>query len=47
MIQWALLGAVTPEEKEAHQWLKQEQCVKKKGMAIQMPTLNTTFVEVH
>ena len=47
MILKALLGTLTPEEEEAHQQLEQQQRVKKKGMSIQMPPLNTALVEVH
>ena len=42
-----MLGALDPEEEQELQRIGGQRDVRKRGMTIQMPPLNTTLVEVH
>ena len=47
MIQKTMPGEMTPVRRESVNELSNNIEAKKKGIAIQMPPLNTTLVEVH
>ena len=47
MIQRSMLGVLEPEEEQELQHIGRQRDVRNKGIAIQIPALNTTLVEAH
>ena len=47
MIQKAMISAIEPEEQPELDRIGRQRIAKYRGEAIQMPSLNTTLVEVH